>query len=141
MTENAYVVEYSIEVDVRPSFAWKFRTNIATWNDPPATFRLEGPFVEGAKGTTLLPDQEPLHWLIRTVDPQRLFVIEVPLEGATLWFEWHFFVVTEHRTRMTQRIVLSGPESAAYTKEVEDGFAPTIAEGMNRLASEMVAAS
>jgi hypothetical protein len=141
MTENAYVLEHTIEVDVRPSFAWKYRTNIETWNDPPATFVLDGAFVEGARGTTVTPDQEPLHWWIRTVDPQRLFVIEVPLEGASLWFEWHFFVVTEHRTRLIQRIRLDGPESAAYTKEVTEGFGPTLAEGMNRLANDMSGAS
>lgn len=141
MTDNAYVLEHAIEVDVRPSFAWKYRTNIETWSDPPATFVLDGAFVEGAQGTTLTPDQEPLHWWIRKVDPQRLFVIEVPLEGASLWFEWHFFVVTEFRTQVVQRIVLNGPEAAAYTKEVAEGFAPTIAESMARLAREMRAAS
>jgi hypothetical protein len=137
MADQAPVLEHSIEVDVRPSFAWKFRTDIATWNDPPATFQLDGPFVEGTRGTTILPDQEPLHWVVRKVDPQRLFVIEVPLEDATLCFEWHFLVVSEYRTKLTQRIVLEGPEASAYTKEVEAGFGPTLADGMKRIASEM----
>jgi len=48
-------LEYSVEADVSPEFAWKFRTDVATWNDPPATFALEGPFETGARGTTILP--------------------------------------------------------------------------------------
>jgi hypothetical protein len=53
LTEDELVLEHSIETDVTAAFAWKCRTDIATWNDPPATFLLDGPFAEGAQGTTL----------------------------------------------------------------------------------------
>ncbi len=43
MSESELVLEHSIETDVSVSFAWKYRTDIATWNDPPATFQLNGP--------------------------------------------------------------------------------------------------
>ena len=86
----ALVLEHSIEVDVSPTFAWNFRTEIANWSDPPATFLLDGPFAEGAQGTTVVPGQESLAWWIREVQTGRSFVIEMPLDRATLRFEWHF---------------------------------------------------
>jgi len=60
VADEDLVIEHSIEADVSPSFAWKFRTDIATWHDPPATFLLDGPFAEGSSGKTLMPGQEPL---------------------------------------------------------------------------------
>ena len=47
MTDIALVLEHSSEADVSQAFAWNFRTDIAQWNDPPATFLLDGPFADG----------------------------------------------------------------------------------------------
>jgi len=47
MSEIALQLECSVEAEVSPAFAWQFRTNVANWNDPPATFTLDGPFEEG----------------------------------------------------------------------------------------------
>src|SRR2546426_3179917 len=122
------MMEYSIEANVSLDFAWRFRTEIANWNDPPAKFALEGPFEAGSRGTTLLPGQEPLHWSIREVRPARSFVLEMQLDGATLTFEWRFDPLSEHRTSMTQKIVLSGDNAAAYAEQVEAGFSPGLAD-------------
>jgi hypothetical protein len=138
-TGIALVLEHSIAADVSPTFAWNFRTEIANWNDPPATFLLDGPFAEGAQGTTLFPGQESLAWWIREVQFGRSFTIEMPLDRATLRFEWHFSAISERRTKLTQRITLSGSNAAAYTQQVETGFGPTLADGMRTLASDMVA--
>jgi hypothetical protein len=89
MVDTPLVLEHSIEADVSPTFAWKFRTDITTWSDPPATFQLDGPFAEGVRGLTLMPRQEPLAWWIRDVRQGRSFAIEMPLDQATLRFEWH----------------------------------------------------
>ena len=48
MSEIALQLEYSVEADVSPDFAWQFRTDVADWNDPPASFVLEGPFEAGS---------------------------------------------------------------------------------------------
>jgi hypothetical protein len=133
-------LEHSIDVEVSPEFAWRYRTDIATWNDPPANFVLDGPFIAGARGTTLLPGQEPLRWSIREVRPVGSFVLEMQLDRAMLTFEWCFNALSEHRTKMTQRIALSGSNAAAYAEQVEAGFRPGLADGMKRLATEMIAA-
>jgi hypothetical protein len=130
----------SVEADVSPAFAWRFRTDIATWNDPPATFVLDGPFEVGSRGTTLLPGQEPLHWHIREIRPYKSFVLEMQLDRATLTFEWRFDDLSEHRTKLTQHIVLSGDNAEAYTAQVQAGFGPNLLDGMRRIAAEMAAA-
>jgi hypothetical protein len=140
MTDSALILEHSIEVEVSTPFAWQFRTDVATWNDPPATFQLDGAFVEGSRGTTLVPGREPVSWYIRQVVPERLFVIEIPLEGATLAFEWHFSALMARRTKLTQRIVLRGTDAAVYSRQIEEGFGATLQDGMKSIGSQMVAA-
>ena len=118
MNKIACELEYSVDAEVSSSFAWNWRTDIQNWDDPPAQFRLDGPFATGSWGTTLLPGQEPLRWQIRDVQPGMAFNIEVPLDGAMLTFQWLFDAVSNHRTRITQRIVLSGDNAMAYVKQV-----------------------
>jgi hypothetical protein len=138
LTNIACQLEHSVEMDVSPSFAWSWRTDIRNWEDPPAKFQLDGPFAEGSWGTTRLPGQEPLRWRILEVRPGTSFVIEMPLDRAVLVFEWAFEPAPNGRTRMTQRIVLSGDNAAAYTNKVRDGFGSTLETGMARVAEALV---
>jgi hypothetical protein len=62
------------------------------------------------------------------------------LDRAILTFEWCFDALSEHRTRMTQRIVLAGENASAYAEQVKAGFSPGLADGMRRIASDMAAA-
>jgi len=138
MNEIVLVLEHSVEADVSLAFAWRFRTDVANWSDPPAMFTLDGPFVEGSRGTTLLPGQEPLRWRIANVQPECSFEVEMPLDRAILRFQWRFEALTEHRTKLTQRIVLSGGNADAYAQQVQTAFGPNLAGGMDKIASEMV---
>jgi hypothetical protein len=140
MSGIALQLEHSVEAEVNPRFAWNYRTDISTWNDPPAQFVLDGPFIAGARGTTLLPGQESLRWSVQEVRPPDLFVLRMDLDGAMLTFEWRFEALSERRTRMTQKIILSGEDAARYIGPVEAGFKPSLAEGMRRIATEMAAA-
>jgi hypothetical protein len=140
MSEIALRLEHSVETKVSPAFAWTFRTNVANWNDPPATFALEGAFAAGARGRTMVPGREPVHWRIAAVRPGESFVIEVALDRATLTFEWRFEPLSEHRTRLTQVIVLAGENASAYAQQIEAGFGQTLRDGMNRISAEMAAA-
>jgi len=133
-------LQHSVEVEVSCSFAWTWRTNIENWDDPPAAFQLHGPFAKGTRGTTRLPGQEPLRWQIREVRPDTFFVIDMPLDRAVLTFEWVFEPIEQHRTRITQRVTLSGDNAAAYADQVRTGFGATLAEGMRRVAEALVTA-
>ena len=140
MSDVGLRLEYSVEADVSPAFAWQFRTDVSNWNDPPAEFALDGPFEAGSRGTTQLPGQQTLHWRICEVRHGESFVTEMQLDGATLTFEWYFYSISEGRTKLTQRIGLSGDNAGAYAAQVEAGFGPNLAGGMERIAAEMVAA-
>jgi hypothetical protein len=140
MSEIALQLEYSVEADVSPAFAWRFRTDVANWNDPPARFALDGPFEVGSCGTTLLPGQEPLHWRIREVVPGKSFVLELKLDRAELTFDWSFDDLPRGRTKLTQHIVLSGENAGAYAAQVEAGFGTNLPDGMRRVAAQMAAA-
>ena len=140
MSEINLLLEHSVEVNVSPAFAWQFRTDISNWNDPPARFALEGPFHAGSRGTTQLPGQDIWHWRICDVRQSKSLVTEMQLDRATLTFEGYFDSISENRTKMTQRIVLSGDNAGAYMEQVKAGFGPNLPSGMERIAAEMVTA-
>jgi hypothetical protein len=141
MNDIVYQAEYSVEAQVSPAFAWDWRIDVKNWDDPPAQFQLDGPFGIGSWGTTRLPGQEPLRWQIRDVRPGRSFTIEMPLDRATLSFEWRFEAVSDRRTRLWQRIVLVGDNGAAYAALVRAAFGSSLPDGMNRIAAALEAAA
>jgi hypothetical protein len=140
MSEVALTLTCSVEANVTLAFAWQFRTDVTNWNDPPARFVLHGPFEAGSFGTTELPEQSPLRWRIADVRPAESFVVEMPLEQAMLTFHWEFDHLPGLRTRLTQQIVLSGENAAAYVTQVEAGLGLNLESGMKRIAAEMSAA-
>jgi hypothetical protein len=131
----AWQLEHVVDVEASLSFVWAWRTDITTWDDPPARFELDGPFVSGAEGRTVLPGQPPLKWRLRDVQPLTTFVVEMPLDRAALRFEWRFDAISDGQTRLTQRIYLSGADAIAYADQVRSNFTATLADGMNRLAA------
>ena len=141
MNDIAYQAEYSVEAPVSPAFAWDWRIDVKNWDDPPAQFQLDGPFAIGSWGTTRLPGQEPLRWQIRDVRPRRSFTIAMPLDRATLSFEWRFEAVSDRRTRLWQRLVLAGDNAAAYADQVRAAFGASLPDGMNRIAAALAAAA
>ena len=140
MKNIACQLEHSVEADVSLSFAWSRRTDLKNWDDPPAHFQLDGPFTSGVWGAIVFPGREPLRWRIRNVRPRRSFIIEMPLDRAVLSFEWSFDAVSDRRTRITQRIILSGDNATAYAPQVRDSFGLTLVDGMKRIADAMAGA-
>jgi hypothetical protein len=137
MNTIAWEITHAVEANASPSFAWNYWTNVANWADPPAKFELDGPFACGSRGTTRLPGQEPLHWFIRKVIPPNAATIEMQLEGATLSFEWQFEKLTDGRTKLTQRVALTGENADVYLSQVRSTFTASLPDGMNKLAMAM----
>jgi hypothetical protein len=138
-TEPAWICEQSVDVDVPPAFAWRYMTDVCNWNDPPAEFMLEGPFAPGTQGTTRTPGQPATSWMIRDVDPGRAYTIEAGsfLEHASLLAHWRFDALGENRTRLTQRMGLSGERAARYIDNIRAAFEPNLEPGMRRIARMM----
>jgi hypothetical protein len=134
----AWELEHSVETDTSQTVAWNFWTNIANWSDPPAEFELDGPFEAGSRGTTRMPGQPPMRWIIRVVEPPHTSTIEGQIaDGATFSSQWRFEAFADGRTRLTQRLELCGENAAAYVSQVDAAFRPNIAAGMQRIADNM----
>src|SRR5436190_6787548 len=66
--------------------------------------------------TTSLPGQT-LHSVIRDLKADREATIEMQLTEAILSFHWAFENLSEDRTRITQRLVLSGPNAKSFVAQ------------------------
>ena len=133
MCEPAWEFRYSIECNATRQFAWRFWTDIANWNDPPAKFDLDGPFQTGARLTTTLPG-ETLYSVIRDLQPEREATIEMQLADAILSFHWKFEKLTEDRTRITQRLVLSGANAKSFVAQAT-AMEASVPDGMKKVAA------
>ncbi len=100
-------------------------------------FTLEGPFEAGTEGTTELPGLPPLRWCLLDVRAGEGYTTDMPLDRAVLQFEWCFEALSERRTRLTQRITLTGENADAYAGQVEAGFGANLSAGMERIADAM----
>ena len=103
----------SVEAEVPVSFAWAYMTDISNWNDPPAEFALEGPFV--------------------TIEGDFF------LERAVLLVHRRFDPLSERTARLTQRMELRGENAAAYVDEIQSLFEPNMEPGLRRIAQRMEA--
>jgi hypothetical protein len=131
--------EYSVESDVSPKFAWGYWTDVRNWADPPARFTLEGPFSAGSKGVTVIPGQDPIHWTIEAIEPGRFARITIQLDRAVFSFEWWFEALSDRRTKLTQRIAVTGENAEAYA-EGQAAFRENLPAGMKRMAAAMAQA-
>ena len=132
-SEPAWQFQHSVDCNAPRQFAWNYWTNVANWNDPPASFHLDGPFDIGSQLTTSLPGQM-LHSVIRDAVAGREAIIEMQLDEAILSFYWKFENLTEDKSRITQRIVLSGPNAAAFVAQAGI-LEQSTPEGMKKLVA------
>jgi hypothetical protein len=114
LSDVAWETRRSVEANANVEFAWRYWTDVRNWDDPPARFEFAGPFVAGARGLTHLPGQPAIEWFVRDVAAGTAATLEIPAEGATLFFQWRFEPAGEGRTLLTQRIVLRGEKAGNY---------------------------
>ena len=118
----AWECQRSVEVEVPVAFAWAHMTDIRNWNDPPAEFAVEGPFVEGTRGTTQMPGRPLASWTIQ-FDVNRAVATRFEggsfFERAVILVHWRFDPLSERTARLTQRMELLGENAAAYVDEIK----------------------
>ena len=134
----AWRFRYSVDCRAPRDFAWNYWTNIANWNDPPASFRIEGPFAAGSKITTTLPGQT-LHSTIRQVLEGREATIDLQLPGAIFTFHWTLESLSGSQTRITQELELSGANADSLVAQV-GVFEQTTPDGMKKLVKAIESA-
>ena len=134
LSDVVWQTSHSIETRASVEFAWRYWSDVKNWDDPPARFEFEGPFVAGASGSTHFPEQPSIQWFVRDIEPNSMATIEIPADGATLSFEWRFKEVGVGITLLTQRVTLRGEKAANYL-----GYATTFEKnvplGMKKMAS------
>jgi hypothetical protein len=133
-SQDSWTFQYSLECNASRQFAWSYWTDISNWNDPPALFELDGPFEVGSRLTTHLPDQT-YHSIIRHLEPDRAAIIEMQLPGGVLCSHWDFEDLSENRTRMTQRLVLSATDAALVNQARL--LEQTVPAGMSKLIADI----
>jgi len=133
--ELAWEFEHEVECDVPREFAWGYWTNAANWNDPPARFEFDGPFSVGTRIKTILPEQT-LESVIREVEEGQAARIETEVPGAVVAFCWRFEQVEEERTRMKQRLELSGSRAQWIVGQAKF-MEQSVPAGMKKLADGM----
>jgi hypothetical protein len=133
-TAPAWEMEHSVEAAVSRDAVWAHMSNVSNWSDPPAEFRLEGPFADGSRGTTTMPGQPEREWRLRDVRAPETYTVAGDLGGATLVCVWSFESAGDRRTRLTQRLALEGERAAEYREAVAAAFGPNLAPGMERIA-------
>lgn len=135
MVKANWEFEHFAECNAPRDFCWRYWTDVANWDDPPARFSLEGPFADGSRITTELPGQT-LVSLIRDVREGRAATIEIALPNALFSFHWSFDDLEWKRTRIGQRLVLSGEGGAIFLDQakVMEKNAP---EGLKKLIAAM----
>ena len=137
MSEIAWEMAHSVEARVRSDFAWQYMTDVSNWDDPPASFSIEGPFAAGSRGTTHMPGEEARRWYLREVSPPHSYVVETALEGAVMSFEWQFEEAANECTRLTAADPVKGRKHRYLSGAGRTGIRSNLAAGMEKIASAM----
>jgi hypothetical protein len=128
--------EHAVEVDAPAAAGWHFWTQVENWTlDPSVEWaRLDGAFETGAEGETKQKGQPPLRWKIVEVRAPERGVIEIEMPGATARFALDFVPVSEHTSRLRQRITLEGTDAARLSDGLGAEFKEGVRKGMQKLA-------
>ena len=134
-------MKHSVIANTDRLAAWAWYSNVENWarseGNAVDSITLDGPFQAGTHITTKMPGQEPRHSTLILVEPPGHTVIEMELDQAVLRFAWTFEELPDNRTRLTQHVLLDGPNAEAYLLLMEQHFAPNLAKGMERIAETM----
>ena len=133
MEKPAWAFQHSVECQASREFAWKYWSNIANWDDPPAKFELHGSFDTGSRLTTILPGQT-FESVIRNVKEGREATIDMKLPEAILSFHWNFEELRQDRVQIKQRITLAGRNARSFVAQASV-LERTVPEGMKKLAA------
>ena len=134
-------LKHSVNANADQASVWRWHSNVENWvrfeGNAVESITLDGPFQAGTHMTTKMPGQEPHYSTLTRVEPPTHTVIEMQLSDAVLRFDWTFETLSDHQTRLTQRVILDGPNADAYVPFMEQHFAPNLAPGMKRIAEEI----
>ncbi len=137
MSDVVWQFEHAVECSASRSVAWSFWTDVANWErlegEAVEWIRIEGPFEEGTHGATKSPGQDPYKWVIVELRHDEFAKIDLPLDGATFHNEMVMELLEADRTKITQRLSLSGPKAGALVEGMKM-FETSAPQGLAKLA-------
>ncbi len=136
--------EHSVECAADRSFVWTFWTDVSNWERIEGAavewIRLEGPFAEGVRGATKMPEQEPQKWIISKLDLGRSATIEIQIEDCVFLNQIRLEEISGDQTRIVQRMTLAGEgERARHLAKGMRAFETSAPQGLAKLASAIEA--
>jgi len=135
MHKPIWKFEHTVECGAPKEFAWKYWTNPANWDDPPARFEFDGAFVVGTTITTILPGQT-LKSVVREVEQGSAALLEMDVMGARVTFHWRFEELATEQTRITQKLSLSGDAAAGMVEQAKV-MEQSVPAGMRKMVERM----
>jgi hypothetical protein len=135
MSEAVWEFAHMVECRAPREFAWAYWTNAENWDDPPARFEFAGPFAVGTKLMTILPGRV-LESVIREVVQERSARIDMDVMSALVAFFWEFEELDKGRTKIRQRISMSGAGAEALVQQAKT-LEQSVPQGMARLVENI----
>lgn len=137
MKDAAWEFQHSAECKASKSFAWSFWTDVSNWERLEGKavewIKIHGPFAVGTSGETKMPEQALQPWTITQMEPEHSATIELPVAGAVFVNEMHMESLSPQRTRITQRLSLTG-EKAKELAGAMGMFETSAPQGLAKLA-------
>jgi Polyketide cyclase / dehydrase and lipid transport len=132
---------HTIEASVSAEAIWSLYEDVKTWSDWDAEAEWvsrDGPFEAGTTGSMKFKGQEPLHYRLTKVEPDREFVDETPVAEVVVRVSHLLEPLGAQRVRITYAAEIDGPQEQAneigpaITADFPDTMAALIARAKER---------
>ncbi len=130
--------ETSVEVNAGPDRLWSLFEDVnawATWNAGIERIELRGPFADGTEFMMKPPGMEPFVSTLLNVRSREGFSDVTVLDATTVKVDHILTPLANHRTRVTYRAEVTGPEETELGPMVTADF-PDVLNALRRLAED-----
>jgi len=128
--------EHSVEVSASAATAWEVWTEHGNWPADPSTdwVTTDDVVASGAVGDAKRLDLPFVRSRVAESRAAERAVLEAEMPGVTFRFEMSFEPLSENRTRLRQRVTLTGPHAATFAPLLGPVFEQSIRDNLLALA-------
>ena len=128
--------EHSVEVGASAETAWELWTKHGNWPADPSTdwVTTDDVLAAGAVGDAKPLDVPFVRSRVAESRAAERAVLEAEMPGVTFRFEMSFEPVGENRTRLRQRVTLTGPHAGAFAPLLGPVFEQSMRDDLQALA-------
>jgi len=131
-SQSSFTYAHEVEADVSAEAVWSLYDDVSTWPLWDAQAELvtrDGPFAAGTTGTMTFRGQEPLNYVLTSVESGREFTDETPLGDIVVRVSHRLQPLTSGRLRITYAAEIEGPaeQTTALGPMITNDFPQTVA--------------